>query len=81
MAEPAKSGTSKAANKTLTKKKLNDFNKANSRESHLHNQNALEYDNHGSFQSDLETLSESGHRAASYLLSVLNRAHKAAVFP
>lgn len=85
IAPPLPAKPSKAASKTLTKKKLLEFDKANPREGRIDPDRPSQRQNH--FQrglvseSDREELSEAGESAVKQLLSVFKRAYTAAVYP
>lgn len=80
----AAGSTSKANAKTLTKKKLQEFDEANQRQepttSNQRTQKFLSKGHRERKQSEL-TLSEDGEEAVRELLSLVVRAHQAAVYP
>lgn len=87
------SSGSKAQAKTLTKRKLQEFDKANHRRDENaysqktkrflndHSEEEEEGDDAGSSRERFETLSEEGEEIVRQLISVIRRANLAAVFP
>jgi hypothetical protein len=79
-------GTQRSQNKTLTKKKLQEFDEANLRETphQTTNQRTQKFLSKGTGATRKlsgDTLSDDGEEAVRELLSVIKRAHEAAVYP